>query len=76
MFTGGYSGLRQNEAPTINKDSTTLSVFMLYFLEIIYLLVEETNKYYQQYFDIPDRGQSPLPHVTIQKICSFLAIIV
>jgi hypothetical protein len=30
-FTGGPSGLRQNEAPHINKDSSLLSVFMLLF---------------------------------------------
>jgi hypothetical protein len=45
-FTGGPSGIRHNEAPTINKDLTSLSVFMLFFLEIIQLLVVETNRYY------------------------------
>jgi hypothetical protein len=43
-FTEGPSELRQNEAPP-------LSVFMLFFLEIIQLLVEDTNRYYHQYLD-------------------------
>jgi hypothetical protein len=38
-------GLRQNEAPNINKDSSPLSVFMFFFLKIMQLLVEETNSY-------------------------------
>jgi hypothetical protein len=51
-FTGGPRGIRHNAAPTINKDSTPLlSVFMLSFLEIIQLLVVETNRYYHQYLD-------------------------
>jgi hypothetical protein len=66
-FTGGPSGLRQNEAPHINKDSSPLSVFMLSFIEIIPLLVEETNRYYHQYLDTLE-GRSPLPDVTIQEM--------
>jgi hypothetical protein len=50
-FTGGPSGICHNEAPTINKDITALSIFMLFFLEIIQLLVVETNRYYHQYLD-------------------------
>jgi hypothetical protein len=30
-FTWGPSGMRQNQAPTVNKHSTPLSVFMLFF---------------------------------------------
>jgi hypothetical protein len=49
---------------------------MLFFLEIIHLLVEETNRYYWIYFDTLDKGWSPLPDVAIQEMYSFLAIIV
>jgi hypothetical protein len=49
---------------------------MLYFLEIIQLLVEEAKRYYQKYLDILNGGQSPLPNVTIQEKYSFLAITV
>jgi hypothetical protein len=73
-FTGDPSGIRQNEAPTINKDSTLLSIFMLFSIEIIQLLVEKTNRYHEQYLDTLDKGQLPLSHVTIQEMYSFLAI--
>jgi len=75
-FTRGLSGLRQNEAPAISNDFTSLGIFMLFFLEIIHLLVEETNRHYWIYFDTLDKGWSPLPDVTIQEMYSFLAIIV
>ena len=49
---------------------------MLFFFEIIQLLVEETNGYYHQYLDTLDEGRSPLPDVTVQEMCLFLTIIV
>jgi hypothetical protein len=41
---------------------------MLFFLEIIQLMVDETNKYYLKYFHTLDEGWSPLPDATIQEI--------
>jgi hypothetical protein len=56
QFTGDTPGKRQNVAPHINKDSTSFSVFMLYFAHVITLLVEETNRYYHQYLSTLDDG--------------------
>jgi hypothetical protein len=42
-FTGDPGGVRQKEAPTVNKDLTPLSILMLCFLEIIQMLVEKTD---------------------------------
>jgi len=44
-FTGGPRGKRNSEAPHLNDSSSPLSVFLLYFAEIITLLVVETNRY-------------------------------
>jgi hypothetical protein len=44
------------------------------FFEIIQLLVEETIRYYHQYFDAVNEGQSPLPDMTVQELCLFWAI--
>jgi hypothetical protein len=60
--------LRQNEATHINKDSLPLTLFVLFFLEIMQLLVEETNVYYHQYLKIVDEGCSPLPYVSIPEM--------
>ena len=45
-YTGGPRGKKDNEASHINDGSSPLSVFLLYFAEIISLLVVETNRYY------------------------------
>ena len=44
-------GVKNSEASHINKDSSPLSVLMLFFTEIFHLLVEQTNVYYQQHLD-------------------------
>jgi hypothetical protein len=49
---------------------------MLFFLEIMQLLVEESNRYYHQYLDTLDEGRSPLHDVTIWEMYLFLSIIV
>ena len=64
------------EAHHINKDSSPLSVFMLFFFKIIQLLVEETHRHYHQYLDTQDEGRSPPPYVTVLEMHLLLAIIV
>ena len=44
-------GVKNSEAPHINKDSSPLSVLMLFFTEIFHLLMEQTIVYYQQHLD-------------------------
>jgi hypothetical protein len=48
------------------KDSTQIAVFLL-FMEVIQLVVAESNKYYSQYLDIFDNDNKcfQLPDVTI-----------
>ena len=60
-YTGGPRGKKDNEASHINDSSSPLSVFLLYFAEIITLLVVETNRYYHDYLDRLDDGPSPDP---------------
>jgi hypothetical protein len=76
QYTGGDRGKKQNEAPHINKDSSPLSVFMLYFAPVIDLLVTETNRCYHQYLDRQDKTPIPLPDITNSEIFLFLAITV
>jgi hypothetical protein len=76
QFTGDKTGMRQNAAPHINKDSTPDSVFMLYFAAVITLVVEETNRYYRQYLETLYDGPSPAHDITECEMFLFLAIIV
>jgi hypothetical protein len=70
-YTGHPRGKKDSEAPHINDSSSPLSVFLLYFAEIITLLVVETNRYYQCYLDSLDDGPSPVPDVTEAEMFSF-----
>jgi hypothetical protein len=63
-FSGGAVGLNLNEPPNVNKDSTPIYVFMLFFTRIIHLLVDEINRYYHQYLGSLEDGPSPLPDGT------------
>jgi hypothetical protein len=73
-YTGGPSGLKNSEAPHINDGSSPLSVFLLYFTEIIPLLVVESNRYYHNYIDSLKDGPSPLPDMTETEMFVFLAL--
>jgi len=73
-YTGGPRGKKDNEVSHINDSSSPLSVFFLYFAEIITLLVEETTRYYQDYIDRLDNGPSPEPDVTEAEMFVFLAL--
>ena len=63
-FTGGPRGKRNSEVLHLDNSSSPLSVFLLYFEEIITLLVVQTNRYYHDNLDRLDEGPSPLPDVT------------
>jgi hypothetical protein len=73
-YTGGNRGKKDNEAPHINDASSPLSVFLLYFAEIITLLVVESNRYYHDHVDRLDEGPSPLPDMTEAEMLVFLAV--
>ena len=73
-YTGGPRGKNDNEASHINDGSSPLSVFLLYFAEIITLLVLETNRYYNDNIDRLDDGPSPEPDVTEAEMFVFLAL--
>jgi len=50
-FISPAKGVKKSEVPHINKDSSPLSVLMLFFTEIFHLPVEQTNLYYEQFID-------------------------
>jgi len=66
-FTGCPSGLRIQEAPHVNKDSTPITAFLLFFMEVSQLLVAETNKFYSQYLDKLD-SDSRHSHLTDMNV--------
>jgi len=73
-YTGAPRRKKDNEASYINDGSSPLSVFLLYFAEIITLLVVETNRYYHDYIDRLDVGTSTEPDVTEADMFVFLSL--
>jgi len=72
-FRGGPRGQKGNEATHIITVSL-LNVFLLYFADIITLLVMETNICYHGHLERIDDGPSALPYVTAAEMRVFLAI--
>jgi len=58
----------------VTVQSTPLSVLMLFFREIITLLVVETNRYYHDCFDSTDGQHHPQRDVTEAEMFVFLAL--
>src|SRR5215469_11055457 len=54
-FTGAPDG-KSSEAAHVTRESTPLRVLLLFFAEIITLLVVETNRYYNQFLENSDDG--------------------
>jgi hypothetical protein len=62
--------VKKSEAPHINKDSSPLSVLM-FFTEIFYLLIEQTNMYYQQHIAGPSHR---LPDIMLPDMMTLVAL--
>ena len=72
-FIGAPNG-KNREAAHVTTESTPLSVLLLFFAEIITLLVVETNRYYDQFLENSDEGYSPQHEVTEAEMFAFLAL--
>ena len=66
--------MKKSEAPHINKDSSPLSLLILFFTEIFYLLVEQTNVYYQQHLDRQAGPSHWLPDITLPDLMTFITL--
>ena len=73
-FVSPAKGVKRSEAPHINKDSSPLSVLMLFFEEIFHLLVEQTNVHYQQHLDGQARPSCRLPDITLPELMIFIVL--
>jgi len=69
-FTGAPNG-KSEEVAHVTSESTPLSVLLLFFAEIVTLLVVETNRYYHQFLENFDDGHSPEREVTEAEMFAF-----
>ena len=75
-FTRAPRGKNYSEAPHIDHGCMPLSIFMLYFAEVVTLLVVEANRYYNWCLGNLDIGLSLQPDVNEAEMFVFLAITV
>jgi len=73
-FVSPAKGVKKCEAPHINKDSSPLSVLMLFFTHIFHLLVEQTNLYYEQFLDRQAGPSRRLPDILLPDMMTFIAL--
>ena len=72
-FSGTPKG-KSSEAAHVTAQSTPLSILMVFFVEIITLLVVETNCYYHDCVDSTDEQHHPQHDVTKAEMFVFLAL--
>ena len=72
-FIGAPNG-KSREAAHITSESTPLSVLLLFFMEIITLLVVETNHYYHQFLENSDNRPSHEREATEAEMFAFLSL--
>ena len=72
-FIGAPNG-KSSEVAHITTESTPLSILLLFIVEIVTLLVVETNRYYHHLLDNFDDRPSPHREVTEAEMFAFLAL--
>jgi hypothetical protein len=70
----GAPNQKSSEAAHATRESTPLSVLLLFIAEIITLLVAKTNRYYHQFLDNSDDGPSPQCEVREAEMFAYLAL--
>jgi hypothetical protein len=72
-FVGPAKGVKNSEAPHINKDSSPLSV-LVFPTQIFQLLVEQMNLYYQQHLHRQAGPSRQLPDIMLLNMMTFIAL--
>lgn len=77
-FTPPYVGINKTAAPNINANSSPFSIFILFFEAVFRILLLETNKYFQQYYEnrnVPGPSVQP-SNVKLEEMYRFIALII
>jgi hypothetical protein len=77
-FTGPPSGVNRSAALDANAESSRSSLFMLFFRQILKLLLEEKNRYFHQYTTSENTASTSAqsPDITIGEIYTFFEIVI
>lgn len=77
-FTPPYVGINRSAAPNIDKNSSPLAFFTLFFEEVFPLLLLETNRYFHQHCETQDVAgpSAKAEDIKFEEIFKFLALII
>jgi hypothetical protein len=77
-FTGPSNGVNRSAAPDINAESSSFSIFILFFRQVFQIILTETNRYFHQYMSSRTTGSTSVqpPDITIEEMYTFLGIII
>ena len=73
-FVGPATVVKKSDAPYTNNDRMPLFLLMLFFTEIVHLLVEQINVYYKQHLDVQARPSCQLPDITLPDMMTLIAL--
>jgi hypothetical protein len=75
-FQGEQNGLNRLAAPSITDESKPGDYFMLFFRQILPLLLLETNRYMEQVFTAKGKTRPPTQEIFMKDLLAFLALVI
>jgi hypothetical protein len=74
-FIGQRNGLNKEAAPEITSDATPGDYFMLFFCNVLPIILLETNRYMQQAFTAANKTLPPSQEILMRYMFSFFALL-
>ena len=77
-FTVPPNGIKQSAASDINAESSSFSIFILFFRQVFQIILTETNRYFHKYMTSKTTGSTSAqpPDITIEEIYAFFGLII
>jgi len=77
-FTGPPNGVNQSGASDINTESSPFSISILFFRQVLQIILSETNRYFHQYMSSRTTGSTSAqpPDITIKEMYTFFGLVI
>ena len=70
-FTGPPNGINRSAASDVNGKSSPFSIFILFFRQVVQIILTETNRYFHQYMSSRTTGKLQHSHLMLpSKKCT------
>jgi len=77
-FTGPPNGVNRSAASDTNAESSPFSIFILFFRQVVQIILTETNRYFHQYMSSRTTGSTTAqpPDITIKETYTFFGLVI